>query len=452
MNVDELILESKRVIKEINSIDEEEFNLEQDNIVKIKNLLYKLDFKQYIKNLDLDKLSFNELHEFSSYLSETSIKINKLKEEIELEKFFNQGNIFDFDKLEIELKAKKLLKKYPTFNFEKYKELVKNPPLEIENYQGEVIVYDRFLIKKVIIAINQMIFNEMDIYGTTCGEEGGGKSCLSSQILLWIYTFLYAVGLIKYDYKITEMFFSSIASLLDVQDSKGENDYFQIYVLDEGDELNRQNFREETTKIYKSAMRSERKSQRINWTNLPQIGELDLSITLSRTNFIFYTNMSNNVRVGTLKKGQVDMYIIPRANYIYSPYQKRNITKEEIKNSFSKNFEKKGNYYVSLPKNCIVHKFEFKNIWGFDKDAYDKYIKKENKKKRMTGNIRTSDYIGYILFKKMPQFKNWGSFDLKNKPDKRMYYTIQKWRKGIDNKFMLNPELLAKFDIFTQKE
>jgi len=254
------------------------------------------------------------------------------------------------------------------------------------------------------------------------------------------------IGLIEYKFETNKIFFSSLTSMLEEQETQTDMDYFRLYALDEGYELNRQNYREESSKLFKDGMRSDRKMQRIVFINLPQLGELETSILLTRVNFIFFADMDSDPETGTLKKGIINFHIIPRGKYIYSPFQKRNIGSREIVNEITRVMKDKNDAYKGLPKKTIVDRIEFKGIWGFDKEKYDKFIKKENKKRRAAGNIRITHQIAYIIYKKMPQLKNW-DFDMKERIDKRMYFTIQKFlKKAIKNKFLEDPKLEEKME------
>jgi hypothetical protein len=382
-----------------------------------------------------------------------SDEIKKSKDDIDFYEFQKKGEVFDFKELKKEWNSRNLKERYPHFDFEKYKAFVRDPILEIKNFNGETIKFDYFLVRKLIIAVNQMIFSEMDLRIINTGKEGSGKSLFSSQLLLYIHTFLSEIGLIKYNFDVTRLFFSSLDKMLGDQDAQEETDYFRIFCLDEGYELNRMNYREESSLSYKDSMRSDRKMLRIELLNLPQMGELETSITLTRTNFIFYSDMSSNIKTGTVKKGDVYMYIIPRGNFIYSPYQRRNITDKEIINSLTKVLKDKNDSYKGLPESILVHRFKVEGIWGFDKDKYDKHIKKENKERRTKAFIKINDYIGYILFKKLPKMSLWGSFDMKKKGDKKMYHTVQKFiKKEIERRYIMNKEITEKFDRLYMEE
>ena len=199
--------------------------------------------------------------------------------------------------------------------------------------------------------------------------------------------------------------------MIDVMDDQKDNDYFRILALDEAYELNRSNYRDENSKLFKDDMRSSRKMQRIIMLNLPQLGELELPIIQTRLNFIFNVKMDNAVDTGTLKKGLIDFYVMPRGEKVYSTRHRQEITKSEIINSISAIMRDKNDSYKGLPINCIVHKFKFENMWGFDKEIYDAHIKKENRKRRTEGNIKVTNYQAYLLYRFAPPLKEWDKID-----------------------------------------
>lgn len=412
----------------------------------LERILKLIKDKEYI-----DKFSYANLVDIEESLSTVASEIKEFKNEIDLEIFFKEGKKFDFEKLEKLMKLKAINKRYKKFSFNKYKELIQNPPLEIKNHLGQTIKYNHFFVKKSLVLIHQMLFNEMDIYITNWGDEGSGKSCWSSQQILFFYYCLKFVGLIEYEYDVKKLFFSSLSSLLEEQEMQTNDDYFRIMCLDEGTELNRQNYREEASMIFRDDMRTSRKLQRIIIINLPQLGELDTSITLSRSNLLFECRMENDVKTGMLKKGHIDMFIKPRGSFIYSPYQKRDISKAEIVNSFARQLEKKSSYYLQSPQNCIIQKFNFYDVWGFDRDTYADHVKTQTKQKRFSGSIKTNEYHAYILWKFLPDLKNWG-FNLKNKTHKKMYGTIQKWIKEIENKFVFDDKARKKYEVLYPKD
>jgi len=440
------LLKIEKKLGNLDSLKDSDVKFKAISLKKLNDLLTGFEFQnliEKIRNKNITKrMTYSLLSELQDSFDLVSTEVRKTKEDIDFYQFQMDGNVFDFKKLKQMFKDNGLKKRYPNFNFKRYEELIKNPVLEIKNFEGVMVPYDSFVVRKIMIAIHQMVFSEMDFRIINTGKEGAGKSCWASQLILYIHWFLTEIGLIKYDFEVTKLFFSSLETMLGHQERQDEADYFRLFCLDEGYELNRMNYREEGSLTYKDSMRSDRKMLRIEIINLPQMGELETAITLTRTNFIFYSDMSSDIKTGTVKKGDNYMYILPRGKYVYSPYQRRNVTDKEIINTLSRILKDKNDSYKGLPESMLIHKFRTKGIWGFDKIKYDSYIKNENKKKRMRSFIKMSDRVGYILFQKLPKISLWGSFDMKKKNDKAMYHLVQKFlKKDIGDRYMKNDDL-----------
>ena len=384
-----------------------------------------------------------ELYDYEKALSELYVVIKSVKESKEMKMFYDSGKIFDVDKLKEKYIHSNLKEKFPNFNIDKYLEYLVKPFFQVKNFRGETITFDAYWVNKQMIAVNQMIFNEMDLYILNIGKEGAGKSCWSSQQILYYYTLFSEVGLIDYSYDIKKMFFADINTFLEHHGEQNNNDYFRVECLDEGNELNRSNFREEDNKQFKYEMRTERKMLRVIMINMQQIGELDTSISLSRVNFIYNCRVRSNKKAGVLEKGFIDMYIIPRGDSIYSNKSKKVLTREEILNTFAMRLDKKKDYYINLPNELIVHKFKFENVWGFNKEEYDDYIKDQMRERRFQKKMKLTDNQAYILFSKFTNWKQLKTFDLDDVGDKKMYNVAVKFFGGLDKYFSANPEKLG---------
>lgn len=438
----------------VSSRNEEGSCLTKRELKKLSYLIYNSEFSSLldkIKDNKISTLTATDMILIADNLNNLNKEIQLIKNEIELEYFFKDGKLISKQGLKKLYVKRDIHSKFPTFKLNELIDLIENPPLSIKNYGGKCIIYDSFFVKKMITAIVQMIFNEMDIKIINCGDEGSGKSCWASQQTMFFSTCFKKIGLNKDDFNVSKQVFSSVEAYLEDKDLQNNEDHFMIRDLDEAYDLNRQNFRELTNKIFKTEMRTGRKKLNLDILNLPQLGELEVAITLSRTNFIFICKMSNETKTMTLKKGSVEMYIIPRANKIYSPYYRKNITKSEIKKTLAKLLEKKENYYLEMPKELLIHKFEFPELWGFSWKQYKSHVMQQTKERRLLGDIMLSEYEQYIIFKKLPDTKHFGTFDLKNKTDKRMYDVYQKKMRIIKNKFLNNPSLLQKYELIYGK-
>jgi len=422
-----------------------------DFVIEGKLLLDQKELKDSLKFLGgLEKthdLSFDDFMSSCDMLVNSAEKIKVIRDKVEYLQMLEGGDRFDFKGLKAMIKTRDVKTKFPNFNFERYKELLNNPVLSLENFQGETIEYDPFTIDMLIIGVNQLIFDEMDLRIINVGKEGSGKSCLSSQYILYIWWFCTEIGLINYPYDVTKLFYSSVAKLQEEKDQQKDNDYCRIFCLDEGYELNRQNFREEGSRGYKDSMRSDRKMLRIEIINLPQLGELELAITQTRTNFIFDAQLQGSLKTGTLAKGTVNFYCIPRGNSMYPRFHRREIPASDIVNELSRILKDKNDSYKGLPRKIIINQLDFKGIWGFDKSIYDAFIKKENRLRRVGKNdIKITDTISWCLYRKLPDTKHTGMFDLNKRYDNLLYKNWQKFRGRVKLRFETNPELLLKFE------
>lgn len=428
-----------------------------DNLVyEGKLILEQKDLLQSLKELsklnNAHSLSYQEFMENCDLIIESSEKIKVIRDRLEYLQMLKDGDRFDFKELKRMLKQREVYKKFPNFKFERYKELLNNPVLTLKNFEGKEIQYDPFVIDKLLIGINQLVFDEMDLRIINVGKEGSGKSCFSSQSILYIWWFCNEVGLIEYEYDVTKLFYSSVGKLLEEQEKQKDNDYCRIFCLDEGYELNRQNFREEDSRSYKDSMRSDRKMLRIEIINLPQLGELELAITQTRTNFIFDAQLRGSLKTGTLQKGLINFYTIPRGDYMYSRFHRRELPAKEIVNELSRVLKDKNDSYKGLPKSIIIDQFNFKGVWGFDKSIYDAYIKKENKLRRVKKNdIKCTDHIVWCIYKKLAKTGQLGMFDRTKKFDAMLYKTWQSFRTKCSMRFETNPELLIKYKTMEQE-
>lgn len=435
----------RQEIEDYQKKEEEDLTLEKKNINKVKHIINDFDNKNLLNNLlneeYLKNLNYGDLVELKDKTKLLYDTISEAKEEIDIDEFYKRGEIVNFSKLKTYFKQNNLKKRFPNFDMKRFEEIMRNPPLVLKNHKDEEIYYDKFMVRKLLIGINQMIFNEMDLYIANSGSEGSGKSCFSSQLILYLYYILKEIGLISYEYDVKKLFFSSLKTMIDVMDEQKDDDYFRIMALDEAYELNRSNFRDENSKLFKDDMRSSRKMQRIILLNLPQLGELELPIIQTRLNFIFYCRMDNQVETGTVRKGIVDFYIMPRGSKVYSETHRREISKAEIVNSISAIMKDKNDSYKGLPKNCLINTIHFKGVWGFDKDKYDRHIKKENRKRRTEGDFKLSNYQRYLIYRYVPALKNWDKIDMQNKLDKKAYWVLSKFLKSVKMIFIENKQL-----------
>lgn len=446
---DELFKLTNKFIDNLDNKENIDLGLDE-NILKEIHLILK--DSAIIKTLNLfknnSKIDYETLVELNDNLKTISDRITNIKEDIEIEKLYRSGEIYDFKKIRSLFESKSIFKKFPDFNWMKFKHWMKRPKTEIQNEKGHTIRIDRFLARKLSIAVMQMIGNEMDLWIMGCGKEGAGKSCLMSQIMLYLYNFLTEVGLIKYKFDLKKIIKPSLKTLLDDLDNTPTDSFFNMFNLDEGDDLDRMNFREEENKKFKSRMRRSRKNLNLVFVNSPQIGEIDTSVTLARMNFILYCNMKYDAKTALLDKGYAKFYILPRTDETYSEYYKKNLKSSYIQGIFSKQFERKIDYYKDLPNDILIKDIEFHDVWGFDKNIYDTFIKEENKKKSFEQGITLTKDQMYILFRYAPPLKDW--YDKLRKEfigvKSKDYEILKKLLAKIRKVFLEDKDLLASME------
>lgn len=432
---------------------------ETDLTRKQKNSIYKLLNNNNLQtvcsniiNSDyLKKFNYSDLNNMYDTLKDFFENIKEVKNEIDIDIFFKAGNFLDITKLKaiyIKLGRHKI---FPNFNFKRLKQLFEKPPRKLkpqDNHTANYINYDPFTIRKYLYAIIQMVVNEMDLVVAFVGGEGTGKSLACSQDMSLLHYLLTQLGLITYKYELTDMWFNSLGSFAEAED-KFFNEKLRILGLDEGNELNRQEWQNDQVKTFFQRLRRERFNQRIKLICLPQLGELLTSIVLSRLNFVFAMNGKNDVTTGTILKGYCKFYIIPRNNEIYSPYLKKNLLKSDIIDILGTTLEDKKKFYKSLPRKILIKQFKRNFVWGFNKKRYDKILKESNKIFTVNKGFRLTEYQAYCYFKSRPNLKDW---ELNRKENKKMYATLQKMDRSICKIFEEDPQKLLKYEKIFERE
>lgn len=394
------------------------------------------------------KFSLENLTDVSDVVNDIKHKIDLLKEDVEVNALYIKGELFNWDQIE-KIFNERVKKEFPQLDFNKLKEWVRKPKKMLLNEKGQAIVYDSHVIKKINTAIMQNIFDEMDMWTLNTGAEGSGKSCLSSQFVWYVYSLLKDIGLVTYKYDLEKFTKASIKDMLDDQiDPEKKQKHFNIYLLDEAEDLLRSNHSNSENKRFLRNMRRSRKDRSFVFLNSPQIGELNLSLTLARVNFIFDAQMSYNPVTGLLKRGFCDFYIIPRGDEVYSRRFKRNFLKTQIKNTLLKIFEKKTNYYSGLPKDLMICQFKFNHVWGFDQDVYKKHITKENYERDLEENFGMTEKQAKIFVRCAPDLKYWHFAkdeltDKKTKDGQKEYDIIRKFKDKIQKKIIKEAKMMA---------
>lgn len=435
-------------VKEL-SVTTSETDLNKLQKKRISKLLNNNNLKLVCKNITeekyLDKFSYNDLCFMYDTLKDFFLNTKDVKEEIDLRIFFEKGSVINIRKLKRKFKQLGRNKIYPNFKFKRLKELFENPPDKLkpqDNSTDYEIVYNKFVVRKYLYAILQMVVNEMDLLIGFTGGEGMGKSAACSQDINLVYYLLKELGLIEYEYNIKEMWFNNLPDFLQAED-KFFDEKFRIIGLDEGNELNKQDWRDENVRTFFQRLRRERYNQRIKFICLPQLSELLTAIVLNRMNFIFTMNSKDDVETGTLNKGFCYFYIIPRNDKIYSPHQKREISKEEIIDTLGSVLDDKKKSYKKMPPNLLIKAFKRNNVWGFDKVSYEKYLKNTNRTFSLSKGVKITELQAYYYYISAPDLKDF-NVDRKSNPD--VYQALYNMNNAIRKVFEDDPDKLKKYE------
>lgn len=278
-------------------------------------------------------------------------------------------------------KLDKIEKLKNNFNIQKYEELFNNPPSKIKTFENEYIKINKFIFRKYLIAIKQMLFNSLDIWILNVGKEGSAKTSYCSHQALTFYYILEQLDFFKffyYEYKLEGIMNYTLKEMLE-SIKKYREDFFRILILDESDELKRDNWNSPNVKKFLSFMRRVRKTLKIFILNIPQLKELKKNVILDRVNFCFEMYWKNNSSTHLVDKGFGKMLIIPRGEFIYSNIRKNYIQDEEIRNKLSNILDDKKKPYVRLPRDLCYIEFDANTqVFTFDKKEYNKKSNEAN--------------------------------------------------------------------------
>jgi len=358
-------------------------NLTNENIEEIKaiinesktsNMFTKLLNGYYFKNLSFYKLKslFYRIEEIYNNLKTAIDKIeieNHVNDELDLEAL--EKDFYDTRK-------KTIKQVFPNLNLQRLKELYDTPPKSLKSPSSKFhINYDKVIVRKYVTAIMQMIFNKMDLVVAYCGVEGTGKTTASTQDAYLCHYILEQIGMIDYNYTLQNTMFFSLKSIIQAF-GRWSKVPFKIFILDEGNELNRKNWGHPLVQLFVTKLRRERKHLRIIFINLPQLGELTTDLTLARINFIFQLAMKYNKRTKLVDKGDCAFFIVPRGEKVYSFYSKTELENSYIRDNLGKILDDKKKYYKLLPYYMCVQRFKKNGVWSFSEKEYDRVAKEAN--------------------------------------------------------------------------
>jgi hypothetical protein len=441
--------ELAELVKE--DLDENVKGLSDTVVVNINNLFSAKETLSLISKIEAfnnnEIFTYENLSEIDEYLSNVYQSLQSIKQDVDLDLFFKDGYTLDIGKVKEKFNKKGLRAKYPDFDFDRLEELYKKPPKFLTPYYNErkKIEIDEFVFRKYMIGLIQMVLDHMDLVVAITGGEGTGKSTHVSQLMWMVHWILKELKIVDYPFSIKDLFFNTLESLRLKEDDLFEKP-FSILALDEGNELHRQNWKDEEVQTFFQRLRRERYNQRIKFICIPVLGELMSSIVLSRVNFVTEMVNTNDVTSGSLNKGRAHFYIIPRGDNIYSPKQNREIPKGEIKTCFY-DFLKDKNWLKGIPKEVLVTAYKCNGVWGFPEALYEKELKKTNRTFQVTGGLKMTDTEAFYFYKSAISLKAVGldSKDVK-------YATVNKFLNRLKRYFEDNIDNYNKQSLILERK
>jgi len=262
----------------------------------------------------------------------------------------------------------------PSFNQERYEELMKQTPTNFMTEYGNVNA-DKHLVKSILGGC-KLLSKEFDRNHIYYGGEGGGKSHTVFQHTYVWWWCLNELGMINYDFSM-DLIYGKVSDIMKSFDEYAEIPYM-IFTLDESDELNRKNWNSPLVKQFLSKLRRERKNLRIVNMILPALEEMLPAIALSRTNWIVEINVKLDSKLNPIR-GRYSLMNIPVGDEFFSPIRQDFISKKEIKSYLNARFYDKDKLFEKLPFKLLSFTGHTNSTFVFDKKEYKKWAIEVNK-------------------------------------------------------------------------
>lgn len=445
----ELLIQKLNLIYENDRLDETP-QIGKAGREAIKNLISDETISHGITHLTdsdyMKKINFDTFSEIYTSIESLYEGLTEIREQIDMDIFFKEGFKIDISELKKKYKERDLEKIAPVLDFKRIEELYTNPPERIYTYYDKrrYILVDKFTFRKYMIGIIQMIFDHMDLLVCSVGPEGTGKSLQISQDMLVCYYIMKEISLITYEFRINDIWFNTLHRFREAED-RFFSDPFRILGLDEGNELNRQDWKDDEVKLFFQRLRRERYNRRLKFISLPVLGEMIPNIVLSRMNFITDMKSYNEPKSGTLKKGDYNYYIIPRGYHIYSPFLKKNLERNFIKTKLFDNIKDK-KYLKGMPEDIIIKKCNNNGVWGFNQEQYNKYLKESNKSYTVSKGVTMSPMESFMLYKAHITPKKIGI-----KTNDVRWASLQKILSRNSKRWENDPEMLERYEAYFKK-
>jgi hypothetical protein len=261
---------------------------------------------------------------------------------------------------------------------DKWNELLNNPITKFNTEDFGVISFREEFIKSLLIDIKDLTYNKFDNLDICYRGEGRGKSKFSVQKEYVRYSLMKELGLINYEWNLKEVLYFTLSDYLKAL-VKYMNEPYRILILDESDELKRQNWNRPIVKSFISYLRRGRKFFKILNLNIPNLKDLPLDIITDRANKLYEICMSRDFENFNYIRGMVKMFEIPRSDGCYSFVHKGILKEEFIKNIISNLHRDKYKSFIILPNKIKCLDLRFNNVFPFDENEYENYALEKTK-------------------------------------------------------------------------
>lgn len=350
-----------------------------------------------------------------------------------------------------EIVEQKVLEVRKVFNFNRYNELLENPPEQLTSFHDKKTIYyvDKDIFRKQCQYVYNLVFKNLDILGLFGGEEGTGKSTDASQLGNTFYYIMLECNVLNlecgtyYEWTEENVLSHNLISFLKKCD-KYNDEIFRIIICDEAGGLKSEERWDEWNKKFRDEMRKDRKKLRIRLLCYPQPFELVKDFTLARVNFIRINEFRDDLLKG-LTPDIVKMIIIPRGRETFSFISHEIISKRELKSALLEQTKEK---YTKELSNKYIYKISKKSSsFCFDVKKYMKNAKEENRLFLKEEKIYLSSRLINIIAKNLTS----GKIGLSTKIDKNAIGEERKQQEQEKKDAQLISKLVNKCREITNK-
>tara|TARA_R100001591_G_scaffold112911_2_gene125656 strand:+ start:709 stop:1725 length:1017 start_codon:yes stop_codon:yes gene_type:complete len=326
----------------------------------------------------------------------------------------------------------------PSFNKERFKELLVEPPKKLQSPMGTINIDPRLF--KSILGGCRLLDREFDRNHIYYGGEGTGKSHTAFQHSFIWWWVLNELGMINYEFTMDNIVYGRVKTLMEAFDKYKDIPYV-LYVLDESEELNRKNWNKPEVKEFMAKLRRERKNLRIVNLILPALEEILPSIALSRINWIIELKLNFDSELNPVR-GYYNLFNIPNSYKYFSPMQGRNLTQKEIKSYLNARFYDNDKKFETLPKKLLSFTGYTNKTFVFDKEQYKEWSLKINNERNAEDEGESKDEefktkVAIAIKKLRDRNTKWAEiaalFGFNNSDTSRVWYKRNEQRTATSN-------------------